>query len=528
MTTALASAADTPAAVTCARVPQAWAEFVMDDTDPVRLRAVLTDLESVPQDGILIARRAHVLMLLGEPRRAVDLLRPELHRLCHAMRQLALCQVAREEINLSQYLRIIEVDPHYGMALGLTELEAQVRLDYALGIAHGELGRMDLRMLHYGRAQHVAQMAGMHHMIRVIDAAISWRDSQRDPLTYAHRLKLMVHEAEASNNRKLVSHLAVSSRDLLAEANAYEQIPELAAEWGNTVPEAQTWTLAARVFSDPNLVPPALGEAPDSLVLAATCYHLLTRAARAREQMDVPSSQAAAARVLGLPGWPGGGEVTMPEAVYRAMRIAAYLYAGRLQQATVALREAVLERLHIQSDTAAWYFGGLYVEMLSRGSAYLPEWTPSEAVPATLAALSRVDHALGLTIVTRLANVLPTAAVILSRSPQSPSVLADVVLAHIAVVGQRARDAGEPTPRLTLAGVQVKGYLRTAHALDVLREVDQTGLSAHPQRAVNIHRHAKALQAAGSPPFAFPWQVERGIEELSRCGHDLTLRAPAK
>lgn len=502
-----------------ARLPHAWSEYVTADTSRDRLSAILSHLQEAPADDVLRARAAHVLMLLGRPREANALLLSRMHRLCRAQRLLALVQIARDENNPRLYVDVAAHVPHFGIAMNPLELEAQMRLDYALGLAHAELGS-DASRVHFDRALHVSLMIGALHMEAAINGTLPRREARRDPQGSARRLALLAADTHASGNATMAQHLARNARNILAEANAYEEIIQLCEDWGSWLPEAAGWAEAARTLLDPAQPPPPVGDGQDELALVAQAYHHLYAAVRAAERLDDDVARDHAVAVLRLPGWPRRGRRSTPEVAYRALRILAYLCAGQAREAVIALREAAQDNLHLVSDVASVYMGVAGLCLIGQGAAYPAEWTPVQAYGAALSGLGRLDHDLAVLVATRAALVAPSAVAFLARSPDAPSALGTVGTSRVLLLREMcgAPTGGDKKSKgavLILAGKPVPGSPRE-QAGQVLRELFEEGTSPSPNARMYAHRYTKALREAGSPPVACTWRMARIEAELQR------------
>lgn len=487
-----------------ARRPHAWTPYVTGDPSPARLEAILRVLGAQPDDDVAAARAAHVLMLLGRPGEAAHALLGRLHRLCRAQRLLALVQVARDTRNLRLYVEVVAHQTHFGLALTALELEAQMRLDYALGLAHGALGSDGSARLHLAHALHVSLMIGVQGLEAGIAGAMSRRESQQDPRGHARRLALLAGDVQREN-MVMARHLARESRDLLAGMNDYAGLISTAEGWASWHEDAAGWASAARTMLDPAHEPPPAGDGRDPLLLLARAFHHVHLAARADDRLDHGEAREQALCALRLAGWPSSGpERGTPEVAYRTLRIAAHLLAGQHREATLAVRDAVTEGLMDVSDTAAWYMGVAGLSLAAHGAATPAEWSAMRAYTSALAAIERMEHGLAALVATRAAHVSPDAALLLSRAPSAPSALTGVA-SRLAVLHRDGRvvRAGRKLRKAPGDAGLIAAITRAGRKLDARERVVKT-------------RYGTALLEAGSPPVASEDRLARIEAELHR------------
>ncbi|MCD0168031.1 hypothetical protein [Deinococcus sp. 23YEL01] len=500
---------DRASILAAAHAPHAWTAFITSDTTHERLNAVLNVLETEDQtNGILTARQAHVLMLLQRPRDADLLLITCTHRMCRAQRLLALAQLGKLERNPRLFVDVASHTPHFGTAVNALELEAQMRLDYALCVAHAELGS-EYAVRHADRAVHVARLIGCEFMTAAVTSITAPQKAKADPNEHARRLGRLALDVRREGNAPLAHHLALTARSTLIRSGLYAELVVLADSLRAAVPDAAAWSDTARTLVDPTVPPPPLDPA-DSLSLLAHAYHSSAAALRAEARMDRGAAAHHAVTVLNLPSWPSGNASGSGDVAYRCLHALAQVRLGQMREAVVALRGIVQDGLHQQGPVAGVYVGATALALVGRGAAYLDDFTPLQAYSLANSALSRMPHDLTLSVSTRLASVMPNATLVLSRSVDAPAALLTTA-AGIALLSE--------THGLLLGGRRVKGAPYKGAA--ALRDLAEGTTTLQTSARVTLHRYQRALDALDATSVrgvAFEWRVARIEAHVARHG----------
>lgn len=487
-----------------AQKPHAWTAFITSDTSPARLSDVLDVLQAHQRENdVLRARAAHVMMLLGNPDSAVSHLIGCTHRMCKAQRLLALVQLGVLTSEPRQFVIVTEHPDHFGSAINPLEIEAQMRLDYAMFQAHARLGS-DHAARYGDRAIHLSRMVDCTFMTAAVANVATAAEIERDPHGHAGRLTALALQVYQDGNLPLALDLARNARAALFRANAYPDLILLAEQTQAMFPEAAAWADAARTILDPSLPPPADMPTGDPLYLLAAAFHHTAGAARAYARLDMDEAAERAAQVLALPAWPQSPQVIPAEVAYRTMRVLCHMYARQLREATLALRDVVRDQLHHSSRAAAVYVGGAALALSGAGAAYLPEYPPVQAYADATSAIHRLPYEMAHTVMGRLAIVAPTALVILAAAPEIPGSVSDVA-SSVAVL---------TTNGLRLGGRYVPEAPRKPAS--TLHEFAVKGSTLSSQIRVNIHRYKTALDKSGARGVAFQWEVDRVQAALAR------------
>lgn len=484
--------------------PHGWTAFITSDTNPERLHDVLRILEAhQSENDVLRARAAHVMMLLGHPERAAEHLIGCTHRMCKAQRLLALVQIGIRANEPHRFVTVTQHPDHFGSAINPLEIEAQMRLDYAMFQAHARLGSE--HATRYGdRTIHLSKMVDCSFMTAAIANVATAQEIERDPQGHAGRLADLALQVHREGNQPLALDLARNARAALFRANAYADLVSLADQIKGVFPEAQAWADAARTVLDPTLPPPDTMPPGDPLYLLAASFHHTAGAARAYARLEMDDAAEHAAQVLNLPAWPQSAQIIPAEVAYRCMRVLCHMYARQLREATLALRDVVRDQLHHSSRVGAVYVGGTALALAGAGAAYLSEYPPVQAYADATSAIHRLPYELAHTVMGRLAVVTPTALVILAAAPEIPSSVSDVANS-VAVLAHNG---------LRLGGRFVPEAPRKPAAS--LHEFAQVGSSVHPNIRVNIYRYKAALDKSGARGVAFQWEVDRIASALAR------------
>ncbi len=492
-----------------------WTGYITSDPSPERLERLLAimlaDLQTYPP-----ARAAHVLMLLGRPRDAEALLSGRTDHLSVAQRALALCQIARDE-ELPHLWQAVAAGPrHFGRVNYDFEIAAQMRLDFALGMAELECGNETRGREHMMMAQSLALMCGNDHMGPSVDSYLMKSEALRDPRRALERLMMLMQDANRMGNRIQVTKTAYQARDMLIRLNALNELPALVAQ----LPEylqagrASWWLQAADALSRPAEALPEELEAltlDDGLLLTTKALCLMRYATRLRSGGHPKDAAEQASRILALPAWKASYDLPHLEAVYQLARAQAHLFLDDPQQASRSLGLLAVDGLHLRGPLQAWYFGVTLAQALSMGATYPANLHPEAVVHAAVQALASLPEAPARDTVLRTMESSPAGVAVLAQQPNAPRALIDAAHAQLAVLGPKG---------LTLYGNPVVGYPHE-HGAAVLESVLRGEKQLEGERQT-LMRHRKLLTQR-SLPLVLVSERDRALGMLRR---GVTPRAP--
>ena len=486
-----------------------WTTFVSSDLTPARLERLLRMLQAAPA-RFPPARAGHVLMLLKRPRDAEVWLGGFADRLSVAQRALVLCRLAEvEEGTRHLYYEVAGGVHHFGAATTHLDIAAQMRLEYALGIAELECDHLAKGRMHMQTAATLALMCGNPHVGMSVDNYLLRFEELRDPVRVLAQLRGVIDEAMRLGNQMLVTYAALQARDTLLRQNAFEEVRGLA----ESLPEyvgAGWWADAVNVFLRPSPALPILPtpmlalDLQDGFLLAAQASRHMALAARARVAGQLKEAAHHAGLALGLPAWQARFELPTLEMIYKLAHVAAHLYLDEPKQAARSLSELARQGVHKYGPVATWSFAVVLAQMLALGATYPADLHPELVMSNGLKALSEIPDNLMRGTVLRAVPVCAAGVAVLARRPDAPSALADVVASAVAVLGKGG---------LLLHGQPVANYPHEQGA--AVLDAVMRGATLDTSERQTIRRH-RAVVSGLTPSVALESDVERALGLLRR------------
>lgn len=480
--------------------PARWSDFVVGDVTPERLENVASVLRGpAATDDVAAARLAHVLLLLGRPREAHELLKGRSLRLCVAQDLLAQVQIAQSENGIARYGKILSATRHFGLVDNMLDVEAQMRLDYARALAYQALGAAEAGE-HFGYAVHLACLLGMPQMADVVRAVQQRGEAERSPVKHANQLGLLAVEAYHRGNTALASDLMHSSCRLLLGAGMYTDIERLADSWVKMFPlQAIQWRHGVQIAMIRTCEPfPHPIDENDPLQLMTESIRLLHGLTRAKERLDDAEARALAGQLLRLPSWPLRGPRTTAEGMYSLARVVATEAVSGPQHALSALRAALDGEYQHTGKHLMFYFSAYALELYARTGEELLR------LPAT-AAWENMRHVLDefspnqqRVLLRRAIKGAPNAVLALSLDASMPAVVQEMIQAQSLILS----DSG-----LSYAGAPVRGFPRQSAGL--LRDLLDGKASIDPRRPVSLTRYRAALASHPHEPLALTSRAEQ-------------------
>lgn len=477
-----------------ALVPSEWTTLATGALDPAQLRIWANMLISHRQEHpAFSARAAHLLLNAGATDAACELLKGDSYRLCKAQRLLCQVQQGKEIKNMSLLSKIIATPENFGRWTCELDIEAQMRLDYAIALAYWELHKRQEASMYFARAIHVARGIGVD-LEQVVSYMCATRNA--DVLQETETVVAYVMQAIKAGNLKLAEHLAKENCETLLDGSRLEELHMYSEEWSDALPCASCWCDAAAILTEPNTEPlPAGLDIHDPLVLLATAYQLTNLASRAYEQLDTKQARALADEVAVLPTW-AAPHLPVAQVVYRCLQIIAYTIGGHTQAAQLAIRDMMTTRGHQHGEVAALWVAVTTLQVHALRLPLTHGWTVTKCINVAQEAVAEMSHGLSRAVLTRLAYVAPDAVCFLARAGVEVGTLMEVTQRHILYV--------EPS-------VNVKGYPRAS--LSTIRDVALGLPVADSSVRTTRFRHGKALKDAGKPA-AFSWTVEHLAQQI--------------
>ena len=500
-----------------------WTSFLPRDPSPERLTSLVAVLLAHP-DPCAPARAAHVLLALKRPLDALALLEGHTDRMSVAQRALVLCKLGEDDLTPERYVQVVGIKPHFGEVHDLTDVAAQMRLDYALGMAHIQLGNAALGQEHMLYANHLALIVGNVHMAPAVSAYSASSDRVREPRETLARQLGVVQEAARLGNRLQVERSARIARDVLIRLSAYHEIPDLVRQLPEWL-DVSWWSTAARAMSCPDEAATDLPVySDDPLSFCAAAQVLSIRAARAREAGQPKEAARWAKELLALPAWRTVDDLPVLSVAYRVCRILAHLYLNEWFQATRALSELAQDNLGNHSGLSAFYAGLTLAQMLSMGATYPVGLSPEAVIRNAVAGLNSVSPDLRERAIARSVAGAPTGLAVLGMDPAAPADLTAALQSR--------------TARLSARGLMVRGRLVSVYPTAGYQVYKDrlAGRKLDSNQRSYLRRHATAL-AHLDLRLILEDDVERACLSLRRNVPDpavgnrldaMTIRTPAR
>lgn len=478
-----------------------WPVYLLNDLAPDRLDGVLAELEARGLgDNVVAARAANVLMLLRRYDDALAVTALHEDGLAYAQQMLTLAQLGTDEAR-AQILagrRMAADGPLTQVPCGL---EAQMRLEYALGAAYNRVQDRALCERHYERALMLGQALDADSMVIAIEGSRLLRDMTggEECLNQLQCLLAKVRAQGAARNRSLESYMIGRLVAAHALRFDYASVERVAQEFEVDAPDAWMAAAARTCRSCGVSAPPPLDGAPRHplMLLAHALYHVRCGQTHVR-QLDWTEAGGSFARVLDLEPvddehWPG---VSVSLLVLRAL---AHLGLGDLRAATAELR-TLQDRLEGARPHTAVIVAATALEVQAHGGARIPGLSGREALTLIETGLRDVPPQVRGALSLMVTEFAPHAAAYAAERVAAPALTA--------ALGSRVLRVDEQAA--TLRGADLRGYPTSAEAYDTLAQIIRTRGENGPRgntTAQHRRRHREALFNASDPPIAYAWRV---------------------